>query len=133
MIPMESTRTDPVVRLEALLRVSQSVHASLEPRESLERILGEAVRLVGGDAGLLALLSPTGFLEIEASTGLPVGVRSIRLRIGEGFAGRVARTGTSGLVEDVSGQPTYLRFHPDVACEIAVPLRVSVPLMINSE
>ena len=79
---MEPARTDPVARLEALLRVSQSVHASLEPRESLERILGEAVRLVGGDAGLLALLSPTGFLEIEASTGLPVGVRSIRLRIG---------------------------------------------------
>lgn len=124
MNPMEPARTDPMVRLEALLRVSQSVHASLEPRESLERILGEAVRLVGGDAGLLALLSPMGFLEIEASMGLPVGVRSIRLRIGEGFAGKVARTGTPGLVGDVSNQPAYLRFHPDVACEIAVPLRV---------
>ncbi|MFM7213476.1 MAG: GAF domain-containing protein [Verrucomicrobiota bacterium] len=121
----ESIRPDPVARLEALLRVSESVHASLELRDSLERILGEAVRLVGGDAGLLALMSPMGFLEIEASTGLPVGVRSIRLRIGEGLAGRVARTGIPGLVEDVSHQPSYLRFHPDVACEVAVPLRVS--------
>ncbi len=115
-----------ISRLAALLRASQVIHSTLEQRESLELILGEAVRLVGADSGLLALINPTtGFLEIEAAQGLPPGARSVRLRLGEGLPGRVARSGHPALVAEAADRSDDLRLRGDVACELAVPLRMS--------
>jgi len=113
-------------RLESLLRVSQVIHSTLELRESLKLILGEAIQLVDGTSGLLALMNPTtGFLEIEAAQGLPAAARAVRLRLGEGLPGRVARTGRPTLVSDTSVDADYLQLRPDVTCELAVPLLVA--------
>lgn len=115
-----------LARLEALLRASQVIHSTLEQRESLELILSEAVRLAGGDCGLLALANPTtGFLEIEAAQGLPAAARSVRLKLGEGLPGRVARSGRPALLRDTEEEPNYLRLRSDVAAELAVPVRVA--------
>ncbi len=115
-----------LARLEALLRVSRVIHSTLDQRESLELILGEAVRLTGGSSGLLALVNPTtGFLEIEAVIGLPPGTQAVRLRLGEGLPGQVARSGRLMLTSDARAQPDYFKLRPDVAAEVAVPLRVA--------
>jgi signal transduction protein with GAF and PtsI domain len=102
-------------RLEALLRVSRVIHSTLELRESLELILSEALQLVGASSGLVALLNPTtGFLEIEAAQGLPANVRWVRLRVGEGVAGWVARTGRPANVGHVANDPRYLPMRRNV-------------------
>ncbi|HRI14961.1 MAG TPA: GAF domain-containing protein [Verrucomicrobiota bacterium] len=115
-----------LARLEVLHRVNQIIHSTLELRESLELILREAIAIVRGDSGLVALANPTtGFLEIEAAQGLPAATRSLRLRLGEGLAGRVARTGRALLVADITREPNMVRFGSDVGSELAVPLRVA--------
>ena len=113
-------------RLEALHNVTKVIYSTLDQRESLQRILGEAVRLTGATSGSLCLVNPTtGFLEIEASAGLPASARTLRLKIGEGITGWVARTGQAVRVVDVSRDNRYFSLNRDVRCEMAVPLRVA--------
>jgi signal transduction histidine kinase len=112
-------------RLQRLYQVSQVLHATLEPQQALERVVEQAVQLTGATSGSLVLLNPhTGFLEIEASCGLPPDARQLKLRAGEGLTGWVVRTGQPVLVGDVLQDPRYIMAHPGVRSELAVPLQV---------
>jgi len=115
-----------LARAETLARVSRVIHSTLEPREGLQRILGEAVRLVRASSGSVCLVNPTsGFLEIEASEGLPVEARALRLRVGEGITGWVARTGRPARVGEVQADRRYVHLKGGVVSELAIPLRVA--------
>src|ERR1044071_5131889 len=60
-------------RLKLLHQVNNVIHSTLDPRTALRLILGEAVRLIRASSGSVSLFNATtGFLEIEASHGLPV-------------------------------------------------------------
>jgi signal transduction histidine kinase len=112
-------------RLKLLHQVSAVIHSSLDPREALELILGEAVRLMRASSGSVVLVNPTnGFLEIEASTGLPEAASALKLRVGEGITGWVARFGTPARVGDVDADPRYIPLRENVRSELAVPLDV---------
>ena len=113
-------------RLSLLYQVSNVIHSTLEPREALKLILGEAVRLMRASSGSVALFNPTtGFLEIDVSHGLPPNALQLRLRLGEGITGWVARAGKPARVGDVSKDPRYIMVQPNVRSELAVPLEVS--------
>jgi signal transduction histidine kinase len=113
-------------RLGLLYQVSNVIHATLEPREALKLILGEAVRLMRASSGSVSLFNPTtGFLEIEASHGLPANASQLKLRLGEGITGWVARAGKPARVSDVSKDPRYISLRKNVRSELAVPLEVS--------
>ena len=108
-----------------LYRVSQIIHSTLEPEEALELIIREAVRLVRAASGSVVLVNPTtGFLEIQAAHGLPPDAGKLRLKIGEGVTGWVARTGQRARVGEVARDPRYIMLRPDVRSELAVPLEV---------
>ena len=112
-------------RAETLARASRVIHSTLEPREALHAILGEAVSVVRASSGSIALLNPTtGLLDIEAGHGLPPEARSVRLRLGQGITGWVARTGRVARVGNVAVDRRYVRVRPGVASEMAIPLRV---------
>jgi signal transduction histidine kinase len=113
-------------RLEALHKVSRRVHSTLDLRESLQIILDEAIRLMRASSGSVCLINPTtGFLEIEAARGLPENARDVRLRVGEGITGTVARSGRSIRIGDVSRERRYVRLGESIRSELAVPLRVA--------
>src|SRR2546430_16482345 len=77
-------------------------------------------------SGSVALFNPTtGFLEIDVSHGLPPNALQLRLRLGEGITGWVARAGKPARVGDVSKDPRYIMGQPNVRSELAVPLEVS--------
>lgn len=110
-------------RLETLARVSRELHSTIEPREALRRLLREAARLLPAQSGTVCLLNPTtGFLEIEAAFGLPDDAPLLRLRIGEGLTGWVARTGRSVRIGNVAQDRRYFELRPGVCSELAVPL-----------
>lgn len=112
-------------RLETLQRVSRVIHSTLDLRESLQLILGEAVRLVHAKSGSVCLLNPnSGLLEIEAAFGLPEAAAAVRLRVGEGITGWVVRSGRPARVGDVTRDPRYFTLLTEVRSELAVPLRV---------
>lgn len=112
-------------RLRLLYQVSNVFHSTLDSQEALERIIREAVRLMRASSGSVVLLNPhTGFLEIQAANGLPENAKSLRLRVGEGITGWVARTGKVARVGKVSEDPRYVMVRKHICSELAVPLVV---------
>ncbi|MDE3069054.1 MAG: GAF domain-containing protein [Verrucomicrobiota bacterium] len=113
-------------RLQLLHQVSSVIHSTLEPQEALQLILGEAVRITRAASGSVALVNPTsGFLEIHASTNLPAAAARLKLRVGEGLTGWVARHGRPARVGDVTQDVRYVAARPGVRSELAVPLEVN--------
>jgi signal transduction histidine kinase len=71
------------------------------------------------------LINPTtGFLEIQASQGLPAEAAQLKLKVGEGITGWVARTGKAARIGNVSADPRYIMVERKVCSELAVPLEV---------
>ena len=112
-------------RLNLLYQVSNVIHSTLEPQAALQLIVSEAVRLMRASSGSVVLINPTtGFLEIHASQNLPASAARLKLRVGEGITGWVARTGIPARVGDVTKDPRYVAARRGVRSELAVPLEV---------
>ena len=113
-------------RLERLSKVSRVLHSTLDPKQALQLIVREAVRLVSARSGSVILINPTsGFLEIEAAHGLPPKASTLKLRVGEGITGWVASTGKPARVGRVNEDPRYIQIRGNVVSELAVPLLVN--------
>src|SRR6266487_1409344 len=113
-------------RLNLLYQVSNVIHSTLEPHKALQLIVDEAVQLMRASSGSVALFNPTtGFLEIEAARGLPPAASKLKLKLGEGVTGWVARAGKPARVGDVSKDPRYVMVRRNVRSELAVPLEVN--------
>jgi signal transduction histidine kinase len=113
-------------RLNSLYQVGNVIHSTLDSQEALQLILSEAMRLMRASSGSAVLINPTtGFLEILASKGLPDKAAELKLRVGEGITGWVARAGKAARIGDVSRDPRYIMIRPDVRSELAVPLEVN--------
>ncbi len=112
-------------RLNLLHQVGNVIHSTLDPQEALQLILDEAVRIMRASSGSMVLINPTnGFLEIHAAVGLPPNAAQLRLRVGEGITGWVARTGKPARVGDVSQDRRYVMLRRGALSELAVPLEV---------
>lgn len=112
-------------RLNLLHEVGKVIHSTLDPQEALQLILDEAVQLMRASSGSMVLINPTnGFLEIHASKGLPPNAAELKLRVGEGITGWVARTGKPARVGDVTQDPRYVMLRRGARSELAVPLEV---------
>ena len=113
-------------RLNLLYQVANVIHSTLDAQEALQLIVREAVRVMQASSGSAVLFNPTnGFLEIQASHGLPAQAAELKLRPGEGLTGWVARTGKPARVGDVTTDPRYIMLRPEVRSELAVPLEVN--------
>lgn len=113
-------------RLKLLYQVGSVIHSTLEPQPALSLIVREAARLMDASSCSVVLLNPTnGFLEIQASQGLPDKAESLKLRIGEGLTGWVAQTGKPARIGDVTQDKRYIMLRPEVRSELAVPLEVN--------
>ena len=112
-------------RLDLLYQVGNVIHSTLEPQEALQLILDQAVRVMRASSGSVILVNPTsGFLEIHAHMGLPQNAAAVKLRLGEGITGWVARKGETIRSGDVTKDPRYVKLRQNVRSELAVPLVV---------
>jgi len=110
-------------RLDLLYQVTSAMHSTLEPSAALNLMLREVVRVTRASSGSIVLLNPkAGLLEIETCAGLPPGSEDLKLKVGEGITGWVARTGKVARVGDVRADPRYVMLREDVRSELAVPL-----------
>jgi signal transduction histidine kinase len=112
-------------RMRLLNEISNVIHSTLDSQQALSRILAEAVRVMRASSGSAVLVNPsTNFLEIVASHGLPADATGLKLRVGQGITGWVARTGKAARVNDVRADPRYVVVRPEVRSELAVPMEV---------
>lgn len=113
-------------RLQLLYHVSNVIHSTLEPHHALELIVREAVSVMRASSGSVVIVNPTtGFLEIQASVGLPEDSAALKLRVGEGITGWVARTNTAARVGDVRKDPRYVKAREKAISELAVPFDIA--------
>ena len=112
-------------RLSLLYQVSNVIHSTLDSQEAFQLIVSEAVRVMRASSGSLVLINPTTqFLEIHAAQNLSSTARKLKLRVGEGITGWVARHGRPALIGDVTQDRRYVSVRRDVRSELAVPLEV---------
>ncbi|MCX7824664.1 MAG: GAF domain-containing protein [Verrucomicrobiae bacterium] len=110
-------------RLQALHTISTALNSTLDPRDLLKLVLSEAVRVTKADSGSVVLINPnTGRLDIEEAVGLGERVAEVKLRLGEGITGWVAKSGRPLRVGDVNHDPRYVAVREGVRSELAVPL-----------
>jgi len=108
---------------EVLARVSGVINSSLEPKRVLDLVLHEAVDAMNATSGSIVLIDPhTQLLEIEAATGLNKEARQLKLAIGRGVTGWVAKNGQPLRIPDVTADVRYVSVRKDVRSELAVPL-----------
>jgi signal transduction histidine kinase len=115
----------PAERLSLLYQVSNVIHSTLDSQEAFQLIVSEAVRVMRASSGSLALINPTNsFLEIHAAQNLSSAARKLKLRVGEGVTGWVARHCQPARIGDVTGDSRYVNVRREVRSELAVPLEV---------
>ena len=111
--------------MSLLYQVSNVIHSTLDSQEALQLVVSEAVRVMHASSGSLVLINPTtSFLEIHAAQNLSFVARKLKLRVGEGITGWVARHGKPARVGDVTQDKRYVSVRRDVRSELAVPLEV---------
>ncbi len=112
-------------KLEAIFEISRALNEEQAPSTLFQLIVDRATQLMGATSGSMILVDrQTGVLRIEAERGLGEEVKErMRLRLGEGITGTVARDGEPILVPDVRLEPRYVEANPDVRSEMAVPVK----------
>ena len=113
----------PLRHYEVLARVSKVINSSLKPERVLDLVLREAVALMNATSGSVVLVDPhTQLLEIEVAIGLNKEARQLKLAIGQGVTGWVAKTGQPLRIPDVTADVRYVSVRTDVRSELAAPL-----------
>ncbi|MGC8959548.1 MAG: HD domain-containing phosphohydrolase [Chloroflexia bacterium] len=104
-----STSREMVERLRALLEVGVELGATLDRDRLLHLILERVCQLLQtGVASIFELDEASGELVLCATTRpVPEGLGSIRVPLGEGIAGWVAREGRTEVVPDVRQDPRF--------------------------
>ena len=112
-------------KLSAIFEISKALNEESRHADLFQLIIDRAVELLGASCGSVIRVDHTsGLLYIEAERGLGAAVKSaMRLRIGEGITGWVAREGVPLLVSDVRADQRYVEANSLVGCEIAVPIK----------
>ena len=115
--------------LDTIFNVTQMIGASPKMGHALNVIMDEANRLLGTDMATIRLLDPnTRELVIRSSRGLSKStLKSIRLKVGQGAGGWVAKHGKPLILNDVSEDHRFSYFPTNaekVSSLVAVPLVV---------
>ena len=127
---MPSRSADPR-QLSDLLEVSQTLGGTLNLRAALQRVIAILEESRGTLSATIVLKDDeAGDLAVEAASGGGSSVRNARYRLGEGIVGRVAQSGRTVVVPQVSREPLFLdrsgvfrRSGRDEMSYVCVPIR----------
>jgi len=114
--------------LHALNRISSATSGLWDLDAILNIALDTVLEIVGATTGGILLLNEQNqMLSYRVSRGLSVQyVERVKMRLGEGVAGRVAQTGEPAVLEDISKEPQTA--YPDLVSTEGLKGFVSVPL-----
>lgn len=112
-------------KLRAIHEVSMAFDATNDLDRLLELIIEKAVELMNATSGSIILIEgETETLIIRAEVGLSDEVKQgVRLKVGEGITGWVAKEGKPILVPHVTKDARYVMVQEDISSEMAVPLK----------
>jgi phosphoserine phosphatase RsbU/P len=109
---------------ETLAEIGREVASVLDLDELFARIAQLARRVIDYRTFGILLLNDDGELEMKLAVQYGEKVDLPRIRLGEGLVGYAALHKEAVLVPDVSQDPRYIPFVPDVRAELAIPLLI---------
>ena len=111
--------------MTSLFDLARELNSEASPAAVLRTALDSAVEQTGSVSGSLIFVDPQQQeLVIRAAEGLPEDVdKTLRLSIGQGVTGWVAREGRSARIDDVRTDERYVEARGNVRSELAVPIR----------
>ena len=119
-------------KIACLYEISTALHAPLDLRKAVYKVLELLSRYLGMNRGSITLLHPeTSEIHIEVAHGISSAAkRKGRYKLGEGITGRVITTGRPMAVPDIEAEPLFLgrtgpRVRPDKSTVsfICVPIK----------
>lgn len=109
--------------IDSLYRISSVVGRIEHPKDALDFILREMVRVFRANSASVSLVHPDRReLQIEAACGLPEESLGMRVKLGVGVTGWVALHGQPLLIRDTEDDPRYIPARNGVRSEVAVPM-----------
>ena len=111
---------------QLLYEVGKKLSSTLNIDEVLKMILGSLQVVVGFDGGAVFLIEEEkGEVSTVYSEGYEeANQENIRLKIGQGLVGWVARTGEAVIVPDITKDERYVKARPQTMSEIVVPIKI---------
>jgi CheY-like chemotaxis protein len=113
--------TDVHRRHEALLQLTRRFAAEADPARLVDLLLGEAIDLIGGSAGVVTRWDEELRRLIPVATSGPL-TGAPYLRAGEGASGRAAKTRTPVLMTDLDDRQDPVLSRAHMRSAVAVPL-----------
>ena len=111
-------------RLTALFEIGMAMTSTLELQRLLDLIIDKAIYLTSATSGSLILIEEgSDVLIIKSARGLqPDAPEKIKLKLGQGITGIVAKTGKPIREGNVLKNPYYVSALKEVNSELAVPM-----------
>jgi Nif-specific regulatory protein len=109
--PMTGTsKNSPVDHVDCLYEITKAIHATLDLRKSLYRVLDLLAELAGLERGSITLLDlETGETHIEVAHGIsPREKTRGKYKMGEGVTGKVIETGRPMTIPNIEKEPLFL-------------------------
>jgi len=117
---MDDSSVDFLHELGSRMASADALH------EVLARVVDFASALVRCDSCLIYVLENQELLLRASKNPHPEVVDRLKLQVGEGITGWVAKMGVPLRVPDVRADPHYVSVRKDIRSELAVPLLVEV-------
>lgn len=119
------------VQNHLLLELGTKISVSLDTNQLLEQILDLVFQVVRYDAaGIYLVERQTQWINQQAIRGYDPGQEdAVRLKVGRGLIGWVAKTGRPVIVPDVSRDSRYVNARPQTRSELVAPLRIGAEVI----
>ena len=109
--------------IHVIASLAEAMNRIEEPEEVLEYFLKTCMEATGADSGSIMLYDEEEqVLVTRVAIGLNKDAGGMRLRLGEGVTGWVARHVRPRLIDDTRTADDYVRIREDLLAEVAVPL-----------
>jgi len=93
--------------IDSITEIHQKIASASNMEELFELIIEKCIELAGAEQGSLMLVEGEGhLLSVKAAKGIDKSIlASVKLRVGEGISGSVAKAGEAMVVNDIEHQP----------------------------
>ncbi|MCL6518289.1 MAG: GAF domain-containing protein [Armatimonadetes bacterium] len=120
------------IALDAMFNVIQTIGRSPRIKPVLDAIINQANRLLGTDRSIIRLVDP---VTRELTVGTTLGIsrstmRNIKLKVGEGILGRVAKEGKPIIINDVASYPEARKHAAEIG---RVASLLCVPMILENK
>lgn len=121
---LQEVNQGKIEQLMTLQEVSKKASSAFNLEELFQVISASALTITKASCSALFLLDEEGrYLHNASARGFSIAEQDpLRLKVGAGIIGQVAKTGTPVLVDDVQKNPMYRKIIDGVASQLTVPL-----------